>query len=159
MPPHAAMIACKAPPRPVGSDPMAGCGWTERRGTSWISPLLHFAPVCVTTWTGRWARAGLRMCGLAGGRADDGMTAGRQLSGGPAGVAQGMGGPAQFGPESPRSRRGSAQAGRRPSCLTAAAHRNTDNRAEISSSSEGCGRSLGQPCNHFDRPDTAIDRI
>ena len=152
------MIACKAPPRPVGSDPMAGCGWTERRGTSWISPLLHFAPVCVTTWTGRWARAGLRMCGLAGGRADDGMTAGRQLSGGPAGVAQGMGGPARFWPER-RSRRGSAQAGRRPSCLTAAAHRNTDNRAEISSSSEGCGRSLGQPCNHFDRPDTAIDRI
>ena len=36
---------------------------------------------------------------------------------------------------------------------------NADNRGEILSSLEGCGRSLGQPSNHFDIPDTGIDRI
>ena len=38
--------------------------------------------------------------------------------------------------------------------------RNADNslRGELLTSIEGC-TSLGQPSNHFDRPDTGIDRI
>ena len=36
--------------------------------------------------------------------------------------------------------------------------RNADNRGEIFSSLAGCGRSLGQPSNHFDSP-AGIDRI
>ena len=79
-------------------------------------------------------------------------------------------GPAGTARQSPHSSRSSrrrpnqpspAQAGggRAPSVVVGALRQARGTRpegAERSISLEGCGRSLGQPSNHFDRPDTGI---